>query len=187
MNAKKQTIWLVSMLGLMVILSAYYLFTEDPNQLPNAIEPVTLEDIEVVGTQTTDSQADALIIEQLESDLQGNDAITTMQMNRNSDFSQKLEDLTAKISSSDATEQQIEEALNKHDALIDLETRLIAFEEKLLTDYENVVVTYDEDHKHYTVNVYATELQRNEAVSIVRQALDDLNIAVHQISVRLFR
>ncbi|MBW7473554.1 SpoIIIAH-like family protein [Paenibacillus oenotherae] len=29
MNTKRQTIWLVSMLSLMVILSAYYLFTED--------------------------------------------------------------------------------------------------------------------------------------------------------------
>ena len=29
MNGKRQTIWLVSMLSLMVVLSAYYLFTED--------------------------------------------------------------------------------------------------------------------------------------------------------------
>ncbi|MFC3800118.1 SpoIIIAH-like family protein [Cohnella sp. GCM10012308] len=32
MNNKRQTIWLVSMLSLMVILSAYYLFTEDVTQ-----------------------------------------------------------------------------------------------------------------------------------------------------------
>lgn len=31
MNTKRQTIWLVSMLSLMVVLSAYYLFTEDTN------------------------------------------------------------------------------------------------------------------------------------------------------------
>lgn len=33
MNAKRQTIWLVSMLSLMVVLSAYYLFTEDVSKL----------------------------------------------------------------------------------------------------------------------------------------------------------
>jgi stage III sporulation protein AH len=33
MQAKRQTVWLVSMLSLMVVLSAYYLFTEDVNQL----------------------------------------------------------------------------------------------------------------------------------------------------------
>lgn len=33
MNTKRQTVWLVSMLSLMVVLSAYYLFTEDVNNL----------------------------------------------------------------------------------------------------------------------------------------------------------
>ncbi|KIL41111.1 hypothetical protein SD70_08675 [Gordoniibacillus kamchatkensis] len=33
MNAKRQTIWLVSMLSLMVVLSAYYLFTEDTSKV----------------------------------------------------------------------------------------------------------------------------------------------------------
>ncbi|WP_079910799.1 SpoIIIAH-like family protein [Paenibacillus sp. 32352] len=33
MNTKRQTIWLVSMLSLMVVLSAYYLFTEDVSKL----------------------------------------------------------------------------------------------------------------------------------------------------------
>ncbi len=36
MNNKRQTIWLVSMLSLMVILSAYYLFTEDVPTTDNA-------------------------------------------------------------------------------------------------------------------------------------------------------
>ncbi|RED61656.1 SpoIIIAH-like family protein [Cohnella lupini] len=36
MNNKRQTIWLVSMLSLMVILSAYYLFTEDAPVTDNA-------------------------------------------------------------------------------------------------------------------------------------------------------
>ncbi|GAC43034.1 SpoIIIAH-like family protein [Paenibacillus popilliae] len=34
MNTKRQTIWLVSMLSLMVVLSAYYLFTEDTPTAP---------------------------------------------------------------------------------------------------------------------------------------------------------
>ncbi|QJD82292.1 SpoIIIAH-like family protein [Cohnella herbarum] len=38
MNNKRQTIWLVSMLSLMVILSAYYLFTEDAPTTPSGTE-----------------------------------------------------------------------------------------------------------------------------------------------------
>ena len=45
MNNKRQTIWLVSMLSLMVILSAYYLFTEDVTpanqQANNQVEDTT--------------------------------------------------------------------------------------------------------------------------------------------------
>lgn len=36
MNSKRQTIWLVSMLGLMVVLSAYYLFTDSGTGLETA-------------------------------------------------------------------------------------------------------------------------------------------------------
>lgn len=36
MNSKRQTIWLVSMLGLMVVLSAYYLFTDNAGELETA-------------------------------------------------------------------------------------------------------------------------------------------------------
>jgi stage III sporulation protein AH len=44
MNNKRQTIWLVSMLSLMVILSAYYLFTED----------VAAPTDNAIGTEQTD-------------------------------------------------------------------------------------------------------------------------------------
>ena len=43
MNAKRQTIWLVSMLSLMVVLSAYYLFTEDVNKLDLASTETTIK------------------------------------------------------------------------------------------------------------------------------------------------
>lgn len=54
MNSKRQTIWLVSMLSLMVVLSAYYLFTEDSG---SSKTPVA--DSQQVGTpvKTSDKEA----------------------------------------------------------------------------------------------------------------------------------
>jgi stage III sporulation protein AH len=52
MNNKRQTIWLVSMLSLMVILSAYYLFTEDVSPTQNA----------GAGTQQTETSGGAQIM-----------------------------------------------------------------------------------------------------------------------------
>ncbi|MEC0243443.1 SpoIIIAH-like family protein [Paenibacillus dokdonensis] len=54
MNSKRQTIWLVSMLSLMVVLSAYYLFTEDSGSTKTPVA-----DSQQVGTavKTSDKEA----------------------------------------------------------------------------------------------------------------------------------
>ena len=64
------------------------------------------------------------MLDQLSAGQSGDAAITTMQMTRNAEFSKQMEELTTAITNGDATERQIEEAINKHDALMDLETRL---------------------------------------------------------------
>lgn len=73
MNTKRQTVWLVSMLSLMVVLSAYYLFTDTPSSnqvttdstkinevnLLNATEVTKTDDINGVQTVETTETADA--------------------------------------------------------------------------------------------------------------------------------
>ncbi|TYP77870.1 SpoIIIAH-like family protein [Paenibacillus methanolicus] len=49
MNTKRQTVWLVSMLSLMVILSAYYLFTEDVSTSPDLLTEGTKQEQPVDG------------------------------------------------------------------------------------------------------------------------------------------
>ncbi|MFB9325335.1 SpoIIIAH-like family protein [Paenibacillus aurantiacus] len=49
MNTKRQTVWLVSMLSLMVILSAYYLFTEDVSTSPDLLTDGTKQEQPVDG------------------------------------------------------------------------------------------------------------------------------------------
>jgi len=57
-NSKRQTVWLVSMLSLMVVLSAYYLFTEDISELDlTATDPkgsevvINVNDLNAAGTE----------------------------------------------------------------------------------------------------------------------------------------
>lgn len=52
MNTKRQTVWLVSMLSLMVILSAYYLFTEDVNKSDDLLTDGTQQQEQVVTDAT---------------------------------------------------------------------------------------------------------------------------------------
>jgi stage III sporulation protein AH len=228
MNTRRQTVWLVSMLGLMVVLSAYYLFTDEVDQMPVGTEQtvsnevvvegvglmdptaaqqqVTIDDIatlEGAGEQATegngtDTNVDATaeatsseeavtneeVLEQV-ANQSGADAITTMQITRDSNFSKQLEELTVAMTDEEATDAQIAEAFNKHNALMDLEAKLIAFEEKLLGNYEDIAVMYDQEKEHFTVHVLAAQLEKSEAVAIVTQAMNELNIAIHQISVKL--
>ena len=53
MNTKRQTIWLVSMLSLMVILSAYYLFTEDSSPENRLTDAQGITDV-VLGDGATE-------------------------------------------------------------------------------------------------------------------------------------
>ncbi len=56
MKGKRQTIWLVSMLSLMVVLSAYYLFTEDTGaSIPKETAGTIQVDSANNGTDTADS------------------------------------------------------------------------------------------------------------------------------------
>lgn len=59
MKSKRQTVWLVSMLSLMVVLSAYYLFTEDSpskNQVADGQQVTTME-----GNHVQDAAADGAV------------------------------------------------------------------------------------------------------------------------------
>ncbi|MDT2191465.1 SpoIIIAH-like family protein [Paenibacillus larvae] len=64
MNGKRQTIWLVSMLSLMVLLSAYYLFTEGVGKLKDVTQaqeqPTQVKvDLSELGKDGEKSETDA--------------------------------------------------------------------------------------------------------------------------------
>ncbi|MFD0670534.1 SpoIIIAH-like family protein [Cohnella sp. GCM10027633] len=67
MNNKRQTIWLVSMLSLMVILSAYYLFTEDVTPADNASGITDTANDPSGATKANGTNVDGLEITQVDT------------------------------------------------------------------------------------------------------------------------
>lgn len=63
MSNKRQTVWLVSMLGLMVILSAYYLFTDNPNTADYASEQRIDDDWAGIVSGPTDEHPHGFTLE----------------------------------------------------------------------------------------------------------------------------
>ncbi|MFC5701057.1 SpoIIIAH-like family protein [Cohnella faecalis] len=66
MNNKRQTIWLVSMLSLMVILSAYYLFTEDVSPSQNASGTKSQAE-QTDATKTSGTTVDGVTVTEVDS------------------------------------------------------------------------------------------------------------------------
>ncbi|MCQ6558156.1 SpoIIIAH-like family protein [Paenibacillus mendelii] len=59
MNTKRQTVWLVSMLSLMVILSAYYLFTEDVDTSSDMLTDGTQQEQTILPNATEAAAGDS--------------------------------------------------------------------------------------------------------------------------------
>ena len=64
MNTKRQTIWLVSMLSLMVVLSAYYLFTQDASSPDLLTDNTKLE--QTAGQGATEAAGSGIVVDEVQ-------------------------------------------------------------------------------------------------------------------------
>lgn len=186
MNSKRQTIWLVSMLSLMVVLSAYYLFTdrvEEP-ELPIASESeqgeltedfLIDEVLQQAGWSVeTPGLTDEEILAEIDSQMtMGQDYFTSLQMERVQQFHADLEELYTVMNESENTEE-VAAAWEKVGELEARQEKLNHLEEKLLSLYDDVVVS-EQDGK-WNVLVSAEQLERSEAVSIIDMVSAEMEV-----------
>ncbi|MCM3340259.1 SpoIIIAH-like family protein [Paenibacillus sp. MER TA 81-3] len=266
MNTKRQTIWLVSMLSLMVVLSAYYLFTEDTpsplqetadnvrmgeqlkgdatevSQLPEIqVTPVSTGDEaeskatgnaaegsamtgEGAGTngaattqtdagkakddqagaaatpQDTDAKTDAedgaasagnaktgdkeqAILDQIEAEgVMKRSMIEEKQMQRNEQYQQDMERLMAMINDSNTTGDKWSQAYEEMNVLDERETKITNLESELQKEYDNAVITQDNDR--YKVVVQSDKMEVKEAVDIIDKLMKELNVTQDKVSVQ---
>lgn len=202
MNTKRQTVWLVSMLSLMVVLSAYYLFTEDVDTMDTTADNVMNELVieqtgeaswgeEMYGLSehggefaTTDEgmglRSDEEILAEMQSQaVSGQAYFLTEQMERNEAMYEKLEKLTRLVES--ASGDALDQAVTELYALEDQMTKIQQLEAVLQAEYENVLIS--EDGSKWKVAVQANELHKGEAVSIAEQVMQELKVSPNDISV----
>lgn len=197
MNTRRQTIWLVSMLSIMVVLSAYYLFTEDVEQFPSAgeefnlndsdflTEDVVIQDLstmeisnENVGTSLTDEQ----ILSVMETQkTMGSGYFTNLQMERDEAFSKEMDQLLSVINDTEQNTEATKAALEQYSRLEDLHQKIDYIEAELMKDYENAIVT--EDGEQWKVIVQAEHLEKSEVVSILDLVMNELDIGLSQVTV----
>lgn len=166
---KKQTVWLLTMLSLMIVLSVYYMMSDK--------EDIAYIDTKEEGLEQTvnqDNQDNDVEVEGI-SPVENNELFTTIRMELEDERNIKKDRLKEIVASSSATTTEINEALNEIDEIENVATKESILQETILSgneNYEDVLVRAEDNKVH--VHVITDNLPREEAVQIMQMVQDEL-------------
>ncbi|WP_134683171.1 SpoIIIAH-like family protein [Brevibacillus migulae] len=210
MVLRKQTVWLLTMLAVMVVLSGYYLVKGPQDQLsvsqqqtevdefPNVIvetkqseqpagavtgtdnQPITVQ------TPTASTEEQATGTEKQEAAVLAdtpNDVFTGYKMNRDTMIEKEKDEQMQVMMNPEATPQAVAEAKARHEELSTIQQATITVEEMLkASGYKDAVVSVLKDK--VTVIVQKDKLEAGEVVDIIAQVKQHLNVPGKNISVQ---
>lgn len=183
MKFNRQKIWFFSMLGLMMVLSAYYLLSEDvqqPIDAPQVNSSQTPEQVEVSAGEVREV-TDEEVIKQLEQQ-GGEDYFTSYHMKQRDELARETEKYMKIITDPEASTQAISSAMTAMQQLEDRSEQVTELQEKLQQHFSDVII--EQKNENLKVIVQAGELKRDQAVHIVQMVTESLKIAPERVSVQ---
>ncbi|ASK63232.1 stage III sporulation protein AH [Virgibacillus phasianinus] len=167
---KKQTVWLLTMLSLMIVLSVYYMTSPDMEDQAFIDEGLKQNDDVVTTGEGTEGEAN---VEDIANVGQEDELFTSLRLEIQDSRSERKDRLADVVASSSATTEQKNEALNEMDVLDQLATKESVLEESILanTEYQDVLVRSNQDQVQ--INVKSGELTNQEVVQIMQMARDE--------------
>jgi stage III sporulation protein AH len=179
MLLKKQTVWLLTMLSLVVVLSVYYITT--PEQKSNdlaAVEEKANE--ETAGTE--ESSAEETASEDGETVISGvasDEMFETLRMQMEDERSRMKEELTNVMASTDLSAEERNEAKDKIDQLNDVAQKEVLLETLIKAmDYEDVLVRADGEKVRITIKSKDhSPSAANEIIQMVKGEIPQLQVA----------
>jgi stage III sporulation protein AH len=186
------------MLGLMVVLSAYYLFTDNVDDL-NVADNGSYSDVQVDMTDPSSDHSDDVlhlseglweewktdeeILEEYEAkETSAFDYFTSLHLERMEKFAEQIENQMEIINDASSTDSAIQMALEEYNRLEELQSKLIDVEEQLMSEFENVYIS--EEEGAWKVIVKADHLEASQAVSIIDLVSDALDVKAASIQVQ---
>jgi stage III sporulation protein AH len=179
MLLKKQTVWLLTMLSLVVVLSVYYI-TSPEQQMNNmaTVDKKAEEDSAVSGEKASESGE---VISSTASD----EMFEALRLELDEERSKLKEELETTVASTDLPTEDINAALDKIKELNDV-TQKEAYLETMIVamDYEDALVRVSDDEVRVTVKAKShSPAAANEILKLVRSELGGLKPVVQfQIS-----
>lgn len=181
---KKQTVWLLTMLSLMIVLSVYYLNAPSEGDLAyyETDEELGADQEQTTSSQLSDEEESTQSTDQLdgadgELDTSTNPseyfaAVRMEIMNQRSMEKERLENIVASNESSSTEKNEAYEAM-KEIEMLDQKERILEDSIKSLKDYEQVLVRHASEG-NAVVTVQTDSLSATEANEIIQQARDEL-------------
>lgn len=188
MNTRRQTIWLVSMLSLMVILSAYYLFssgTDNLNDVAKQYEQaggdqvkidISESDMPTENPVTDQGLTEDEIIQRATAQAQsGEDYFFQQMMDRHEKLAAEVDRLLSITADATQTQEAVGQAENDLRRLDETNAKVEQIESVLSKDYPNAILSQGDDGR-WKVTVQANKLEKKQAVEIFNLVLKELNI-----------
>ncbi|MFD1707030.1 SpoIIIAH-like family protein [Siminovitchia sediminis] len=162
MLLKKQTVWLLTMLSLVVVLSVYYV-TSDPATNDLAAGSEEAEE-EMAGNKD-----DMKVI----TEASGDEAFETIRLEMQDKRSKEIEEITAKVASPDLTAEEKNELYSKMQDLSAMETKEKTLESLIKTlGYDDALVRASDNEVMITVK--ASEHSRADAARILQIVREEI-------------
>jgi stage III sporulation protein AH len=181
MMLKKQTVWLLTMLSLVVVLSVYYVTA--PKDMNNNTAFTSHEDATKQKESDTD-QADVAVEEMKKKDgkvtssVSSDDVFTALRMQIEDERSRLRDQLNAIVASANATAQQKSEAMDKIEKLQALAEKEATLETLIKSKggYEDVLVRTEDDQVRVTIKAKEhSKKSANEVIHMVKNEIPEAN------------
>lgn len=164
MKVKKRTVWLLTFVSLIAVISVFYIFED--RQTPNFMTIFTddsLDNTDIVGVNQSTTQA-----VNSESDM-----FQEIRLELNNKRSQLREQLTQKIASADTTAEEKNTAFNEMEKLINRESSEATLEMLIKSlGYSDALVRIDDDK--VAVSVMSDEVSKEQVNEIVYRILSEM-------------
>jgi stage III sporulation protein AH len=165
-KVKKRTVWFLTLVSLVAVISVFYIFEDNPTPNLMAIfTDETINDTEILGvnqstTQTVNSESDLF---------------QEMRLELNNKRSQLREQLTQKVGSADYTAEEKNAAFDEMDKLIKLESSEAMLEMLIKSvGYSDALVRIEDENVKVSVmsDEYSNE-QASEIMYIIRSEMEE--------------
>lgn len=210
MILRRQTVWLLTMLAVMVVLSGYYLAKGPQEQVPTSGQQQAVQKQEqisgvVVESKQVDQAPDATPVgskseqpaaQAGKTNTPQNNAPAVVpvsetaseifqgyKMKREAQVQQQKDEQLAIMGNTESSPQAVAEAKAKYEELSNQDNAIMNVEELLkASGYQDAVVFMQDDK--VTVVVQKNELSSNEAVEIIAHIRQHLNVPATHVSVK---